>query len=191
MHIDDCLSGLYESYPNTYSSASKHMKPYCKGLYLRVCYYFFNMIKVQNIVYSFIIIVFWGINPLLTRIGSDLITIKPYMIITSILSTGGTMILNSIVEPSLWNTLVEKMTFHVFSIAFIDGIFCLAVPFFLYNILLSESDNIGVVVTTTWCGAPIFTTVLNYLIFNIALSPIQIIGSILATAGILLMSIEF
>jgi uncharacterized membrane protein len=147
------------------------------------------MIDIPNIIYSAIVIILWGINPILTRIGSDLIDIKPYMIITSILSTGGTMILNSIVAPSLWNTLVDKMTFYIFSISFIDGVFCLAVPFFLYNILLSKGENIGIVVTTTWCGAPIFTSLLSYLVFDMKMTPLQMIGGALATVGIIIMSI--
>ena len=67
----------------------------------------------------------------------------------------------------------------------------MAIPAYLYNILVSDkANNISVIVITTWYGAPIMTSILSYFIFKEKLSLLQIGGVLLTIIGLILINIE-
>jgi drug/metabolite transporter (DMT)-like permease len=142
-------------------------------------------------------IILWGINPILTRIVSQMVGIRPYMITTSILSTTGIVVLNSVMHLNLWSDVWDKMVmsdspdlWKVWLLTFTDALLCLAVPSILYNILLANTKSVAIVVTTTWYGAPLLTSVLGTFTLGQHLSKMQIWGIFVSLAGICLMNAE-
>jgi drug/metabolite transporter (DMT)-like permease len=152
----------------------------------------------QQVILCFITVVLWGINPILTRLGSDIIGIKPYMIATTLLQSISTCVIVSIMENDVWYLLEQGMFYvssvkkglTIWAICITDGILCLSVPFIIYNSLLSNTRSIAVIVTSTWYGAPILTTVLSYFVFNQHLTNLQIGGILVSLIGIVMLNIE-
>lgn len=141
-------------------------------------------------------IVFWGVNPILTRLCSDIIGIKPYMIVTTILSSTCTIVINTLLQRDVWNDL-NRLLFRQHDdlwkrwlIILTDSILCLSTPSILYNILLSTTSSIAIVVTTTWYGAPILTCILSSFIFKQSISHVKMGGIIVSIIGIVMMNIE-
>lgn len=142
-------------------------------------------------------IVLWGFNPILTKLCSDLIGIVPYMMITSVVSSVSTLVINTFIQTDIWDEVQEKMfttnnpnLVKCWVIALADGVFCLALPMILYNFMLSSSKSVAIVVTTTWYGAPILSTILCYFIFKQHLTYLQIGGIIISIGGIVMMNVE-
>lgn len=141
-------------------------------------------------------IVLWGINPILTRLCSDIIGIRPYMIVTTITTTLSIITINTVIQNDIWSEVGHKMfRYHPdlvkrWIIALSDGCLCLAVPTILYNILLSNTNSIAIIVTTTWYGAPILTTVLSFYVFRQVISPLQMGGIVVSLVGIVMMNVE-
>ena len=144
--------------------------------------------QAKNIVYACIVIATWGINPLLTHSGSQLIDVKTYTVMTSFFFVAATIILSSISKPGLWVLMSTDMSFKLFVISFTDGVLCLAVLFYIYNMLLTNSESIGIIVSITWCAAPIVTTILSYLILGMKITSLQCVGMGVAVVGIFVMS---
>lgn len=145
---------------------------------------------VRHIYTSIVIVIAWGINPILTKYGSQLSNVEVYMVMTSILYTIGVVTFNSAAIPGLWRQMYNHLSSRLIVVACIDGVLCLALPFYLYNILLVESDSMAVVITVTWCSAPILTTVLSYFIYNQTLTWIQIGGIFITLTGIFMLMIN-
>lgn len=146
-------------------------------------------------------IILWGLNPVLTRLCSNIIGIRPYMIITTISTSVAIMTITTILQPSIWKEIQQKMFTNTANadapdmakrwvIALTDGILCLAVPQILYNIMLSKTASIAIVVTTTWYGAPILTSIISRYVFHQLISPLQFAGILVSLAGIVMMNIE-
>jgi drug/metabolite transporter (DMT)-like permease len=146
----------------------------------------------------FVTVILWGINPILTRLGSNIIDIKPYMVATTIIQSIATCIIISIMKNDVWY-LLEQGMFNIetmqkggiiWLISLSDGILCLSIPFIIYNNLLSTTNSIALIVTTTWYGAPILTTILSYMIFHQELTKLQFGGIIVSIIGIIMLNIE-
>lgn len=138
-----------------------------------------------------VIIITWGLNPILTRIGSNLTDPRAYMILFSLINASSLLIINSAIDNDVWSKIQLFNTFKPIIIVVIDGIICMAIPAYLYNILVSDkANNISVIVVTTWYGAPIMTSILSYFIFKEKLSFLQIGGVLLTIIGIIMMNIE-
>ena len=141
-------------------------------------------------------IILWGLNPILTRLCSDIVGIRPYMMVTSIVACMATIAINSIMDYKVWSGIKsEYFTPHSdiakrWIITGVDSIFCLALPMVFYNIMLSDTASIAMIVTTTWYGAPLVTCVLGVFVFSQSISPLQICGIIVCIGGIIMMNIE-
>jgi drug/metabolite transporter (DMT)-like permease len=147
--------------------------------------------NIITYLYFFVIIGTWGINPILTRIGSNLTDPRAYMILFSLINTTSLLILNTIIDDHVWSKILLFNRFKPIIIVIVDGIICMAIPAYLYNILISNTENnISVVVITTWYGAPIMTSILSYFIFKERLSLIQICGIFITIIGLVLINIE-
>lgn len=142
-------------------------------------------------IYFFIIIVTWGFNPILTRIGSNLTDPRAYMILFSLINTVSLLVLNTVMDNHVWSKMILFNRFKPIIIVIVDGIICMAIPAYLYNILVSNiENNISVIVITTWYGAPIMTSIFSYFIFKEQLSLIQICGIFITIIGLVLINIE-
>jgi drug/metabolite transporter (DMT)-like permease len=137
-----------------------------------------------------VIILAWSFNPILTKVGSNLININAYTILSMFSYCTGTIAMISIYDKTLWHELAHKFTAKLFWISFADGAVMLALPFFLYNVYISKADNIGIVVITTWTTAPLVTTIWSYLIFKQKLQWLQILGIIITLVGVVIMNIK-
>lgn len=139
----------------------------------------------------------WGLNPILTRLTSDMMGPRPYMIFTSIVTCVATLAINTIASKSSWSDLNAYMftTTHPrlmtrWALATTDAVFCLALPSFMYNSLLAGTSSIALVVTTTWYGAPILTSILSRYIFSQPLTNLQIVGITISIIGVVMTNIE-
>jgi drug/metabolite transporter (DMT)-like permease len=154
------------------------------------------MVAYQQVVMSLFTILLWGVNPILTRLCSDMIGIKEYMIITTIGSSTAILVINTFMNKYIWLSVIKSMFKHHndlwkrWLIAVTDSVLCLAAPSILYNLMLSNTQSIAIVVTTTWYGAPIITSVISRYVFNQTLSYLQIGGIIVSIIGIAMMNIE-
>lgn len=167
--------------------------------------------------WSLLTILLWATNPILARIGSEMIGIKPYIITSSIFQITATIVIINLLDHNIWrdiymalltnnptipqtpplNTLMATPTpqsspslTKKWLVVAIDGIFCLACPFIIYNFLLMSANNIAIIVTTTWYGAPILTAIASTFILNQHLTGLQIGGIIISILGIILLNIE-
>jgi drug/metabolite transporter (DMT)-like permease len=147
--------------------------------------------NLYTYIYFLIIIITWGLNPILTRIGSNLTDPRAYMILFSLINTSSLLIINSIIDNDVWSKIRLFNTFKPIIIVVVDGVICMAIPAYLYNILVSDkSNNISVIVITTWYGAPIMTSILSYFIFKEILSLLQIGGVLITIIGLIMINIE-
>lgn len=147
--------------------------------------------NLYTYIYFVIIIITWGLNPILTRIGSNLTDPRAYMILFSLINTSSLLIINSAIDNDVWSKIRLFNTFKPIIIVIVDGIICMAIPAYLYNILVSDkANNISVIVITTWYGAPIMTSILSYFIFKEKLSLLQIGGVLLTIIGLIMINIE-
>jgi drug/metabolite transporter (DMT)-like permease len=143
-----------------------------------------------------IIIVLWGIYPILTRLSSNNIGVKPYIIISTISYFLGTLIITTIIQKTIWNEIGEKLFKYQDDLAkrwilpIVNGLFCLAVPSILSSILLSTTKSVTIVVTTTFYGSPILSSILSYYIFHQNISKLQFGGIIVSIIGAILINIE-
>lgn len=138
---------------------------------------------------SAIIIFTWSWNPILTRYGSSLIDIKAYMLLALLFYTFGTIAINLIYDISAWSEMLSKTRSKTLGVAFVDGFFLMAVPFFLYNVLISNSNSLGILVITTWTTAPLLTTLWSYLVYKQTITLVQLMGIITSVLGIITMQI--
>ena len=83
-----------------------------------------------------IIIITWGLNPILTRIGSNLTDPRAYMILFSLINTSSLLIINSAIDNNVWSKIRLFNTFKPIIIVVVDGVICMAIPAYLYNILV-------------------------------------------------------
>lgn len=142
------------------------------------------------------IIFLWGLNPILTRISSNVIGIQSYIIITTIISSVSTIIIMTCLDIEIWKvTGYGLFSYHEdikkrWSILFIDSIFCLSLPMILYNYLLNHTTSIAIIVMTTWYGAPLITSVLGIIVFKEYLSKLQVMGFVFCIIGVIMINIE-
>lgn len=150
-----------------------------------------------------LIVLLWGANPILTRLCSSAIGVEAYMLATSVLSTATTLALTTAVFPGSWRDLSREMFSCSASsavgarelsrrwlIATADSVLCLALPFFLYNLVLTRAETAALVVTTTWYGAPIVTSVIARVAFGETLTPLQVAGILTSLLGVVLTNFE-
>ena len=141
-------------------------------------------------------ILLWGLNPILTRLCSDKIGIIPYMLVTTFISCMSTIVISSLFYHSVWGKIKDELfCFHDditkrWLIIATDSILCLCLPMIFYNLLLSDTSSIAIVVTTTWYGAPLITTVLSIVIFGQSISKLQIVGLFVCLGGIVMINID-
>lgn len=141
-------------------------------------------------VFAIIIILTWSFNPILTRYGSTMVSINAYTILSMIAYFVGITTIVSIYDRQVWPEIYNKMQPKLFLVSMVDGTCMLALPFFLYNILISKSETIGIVVITTWTTAPLLTTIWSYLIYKQSLHWLQVVGIVVTLIGIVIMNIK-
>lgn len=141
-------------------------------------------------VYAIVIIITWSLNPILTRYGSTIISINAYTILSMMAYFVGITTIVSIYDKNVWHEIHDKTNIKLVVAALTDGVCLLALPFFLYNILISQSDSIGIVVITTWTTAPLLTTIWSYFIYKQSLHWLQIVGIVITLIGIVTMNIK-
>lgn len=138
-----------------------------------------------------IIIVAWGLNPIFTRIGSNLTDPRAYMVLLSVVSTASLLVLNTVADHQVWDKIGTLFSWKPIGIVLIDGILCMAIPSYLYNLLVSSVEhNLSVVVISTWYGAPLVTSILSHLFIGEQLSVLQMGGICVTMIGLVMINIE-
>lgn len=148
----------------------------------------------KQVILCLITSVLWGISPIVTRLYTDIVGIRVYLIANTVMQGVATCLINSALHKGAWGETGQVM--------FIEGewkrwlllmgnsILCLSAPFVIYNTLLSNTESIAVIVTTTWYGAPILTSVLGIFVFGQRLSWLQIGGMCVCIGGVVMMNVE-
>lgn len=150
---------------------------------------------IKTIILSGITVIGWGANPILTKLCSNMIGIKQYLFISCIVYAFALCSMITISDKKIFQNIHKSFFSHetsikIWSIMFIDSIFCFSLPFYTYNILLSTSDYVTVLVICTWYTAPIITSIISVFAFKEYLSTLQILGIFISITGITLINIE-
>lgn len=150
---------------------------------------------IKTIILSGVTVIGWGANPILTRFCSNMIGIKQYLFISCIVYAFALCLLITISDINVYQNIRKSFFSHetsikIWSIMLVDSIFCFSLPFYTYNILLSTSDSVAVLVICTWYTAPIITSIISVFAFKEYLSRLQILGIFISITGITLINIE-
>jgi drug/metabolite transporter (DMT)-like permease len=138
----------------------------------------------------------WGTSPILTRLLTDIVSTRVFLITNAIIQGTATCVINSVIywKSDIWREAGRKMFVEAewkrWLLALCNGVLCLSVPFIIYSNLLSNTHSITIIVCTTWYGAPIVSSLLSWWVFGQRITALQGGGILLCIGGIVMLNIE-
>ena len=149
-----------------------------------------------QVLLSLVTIGLWGTSPILSRLFTDMVNTRVFLIMNAFIQGTSTCVINSIIyrKEGLWREVGRKMFLEAewkrWVIILCNGVFCLSVPFILYSNLISNTRSVAVIVCTTWYGAPIITSLLGWWVLGQKISMLQGGGMVLCIGGVVMMNVE-
>lgn len=149
-----------------------------------------------QVLLSLVTIVLWGISTILSRLFTDMVNTRVFLIMNAFIQSTATCVINSVIyrNEGLWREVGREMFIKAewkrWVIILSNGIFCLSVPFILYNNLVSNTRSVAVIVCTTWYGAPIITSLLGWWVLGQKITMLQGGGMLLCIGGVVMMNVE-